>query len=112
MDKQTIFPSHLVAHLADGLNEGLAFHVTNGASDLTDQYIQIALAANRKDVLLDLIDDVGNYLDRGSIELFTADATETLSSLDFLGEGPRTVEIESVAGPVGINVEVRPLKRG
>ena len=52
------------------------------------------------------------YLDRGSIELFTADATETLSSLDFLGEGPRTVEIESVAGPVGVNLEVRPLKRG
>ena len=52
------------------------------------------------------------YLDRGSIELFTANASETLSSLDFLGEGPRTVEIESVAGPVCVNVEVRPLKRG
>ncbi|UUA86697.1 glycoside hydrolase family 32 protein [Corynebacterium pseudogenitalium] len=57
-------------------------------------------------------DTLDIYLDRGSIELFTADATETLSSLDFRGEGPRTVEIESVAGPVGVNLEVRPLKRG
>lgn len=47
------------------------------------------------------------FIDRGSIEVFVGDSTDTLSSLDFAGEGERTLTLESVAGPADVTVEVR-----
>lgn len=54
-------------------------------------------------------DDLQIFLDRGSIEVFVGDNRDTLSSLDFAGEGDRILSIESIAGPANVNVAIASL---
>lgn len=54
-------------------------------------------------------EDLTIYLDKGSIETFIGRGKETLSSLDFAGEGPRKLNIHTVNGPADVTVEIAPL---
>ena len=58
------FAPHLVAHLADGLEERQAFDVADGAADLAQQEIRVL--AIRRNELLDGVGDVGDDLHRGA----------------------------------------------
>ena len=60
---QGVAPAHFPAHLADGLQEGLALDIAGGASHLSDDHIGPGLLAHGVDEPLDLIGDVGDHLD-------------------------------------------------
>ena len=64
MDVEGVARAHLPAHLPDGLQEGLAFHIAGGAADLGDDHIRPGLIAHGVDEALDLIGDVGDDLYR------------------------------------------------
>lgn len=49
------------------------------------------------------------FLDEGSFEVFIGEGKETLSSLDFAGEGPRSLSVRTVNGPADVTVEIAPL---
>ncbi|WP_296131866.1 GH32 C-terminal domain-containing protein [uncultured Corynebacterium sp.] len=51
------------------------------------------------------------FLDEGSLEVFIGEGKETLSSLDFAREGPRSLSVHTVNGPANVTVEIAPLKR-
>lgn len=54
-------------------------------------------------------EDLTIYLDKGSIETFIDGGKETLSSLDFAGEGLRKLNIHTVNGPADVTVKIAPL---
>ncbi len=54
-------------------------------------------------------EDITFYLDKGSIEIFIGEGRETLSSLDFEGEGSRHLSVHTVNGPASVVVDVAPL---
>ena len=61
--------AHLVLELADGFQEGGAFHIAHGAADLNDGDL-VAVAA--VEAALDLIGDVGNELHGAAAEIAAA----------------------------------------
>ena len=63
VDKQGIFLPHLLGHLADGLQEGLALNVAGGAADFRDDHVGVGLLPHAVDKALDLRGDVGDDLD-------------------------------------------------
>ena len=66
VDVQGVVRPHLVPHLADGLDKGLAFDVADGAADLRDDDVRPGLAAHAVDETLDLVGDVGDGLHRAA----------------------------------------------
>ena len=54
-------------------------------------------------------EDLTVYLDKGSIEAFIGQGRETLSSLDFEGEGNRALSVETVNGPADVTVDIAAL---
>ena len=62
VDEDRIFPAYLVAELADRFEERLALDVAHRPADLHDRHIEAL--GGLADVLLDLVRDVGNHLDR------------------------------------------------
>ena len=65
MDEQGVPRPHLMAHLPDGFNKGLALDVADGPADLRDDHIGLSLAAHIVDKALDLVRDVWNGLYSG-----------------------------------------------
>ncbi len=63
---QHVRPADVLAHLADGLEERQALDVADGAADLDDDDIGVAVARDTPDALLDLVGDVRDDLDRAT----------------------------------------------
>ena len=63
MDEQGIPGPYLLAHLADGLQEGLALNVARRAANLRNDNIRVGFAAHAVDKALDFTGNVGNDLD-------------------------------------------------
>lgn len=63
MDIEDIIPADVDLHLADGLQEGKALDVADGAPDLNYSHVGIVIFGNFTDTGLDLVGDVGNDLD-------------------------------------------------
>ena len=65
VDIQAVVPSHLGAHLADGLQKRLAFNIAHGAADFGDNNVgRVLRAGNGEDAILDFVGNVGNDLHR------------------------------------------------
>ena len=62
MDIQGVSGAHLMPHLADGLDKGLALDISDGPTDLGDHNVGFRLAAHVVDKALDLVGDVGDSL--------------------------------------------------
>ncbi len=62
VDEDGVLPSHLVAELADGLQEGQTLDIPHGPADLHDGHIESFRGG--PDEILDLVGDVGNDLHR------------------------------------------------
>lgn len=54
-------------------------------------------------------EDLSIFADRGSFEVFIGDGTHTLSSLDFYGEGARTLTLAAVSGPADVTATIEEL---
>lgn len=65
MNIQGVSGPHLMPHLPNGLDKGLALNITDGSANLGDYDISLRLAAHIIDKPLDLICDVGNGLHGG-----------------------------------------------
>ena len=63
MDVEDVRSSDVLAHLADGLEEGEALDVADRPADLDDDHVRIAVAGDPTDALLDLVGDVRDDLD-------------------------------------------------
>ena len=66
VDVQHVRPPDVLAHLADGLEERQRLDVADGAADLDDHDVRIAVAGDAADALLDLVGDVRDDLDRAA----------------------------------------------
>jgi hypothetical protein len=66
VDVQHVGSADVLAHLADRLEEGQRFDIADGAPDLHDDDIGIAVARHATDPLLDLVGDVRDDLDRAA----------------------------------------------
>src|SRR5439155_18491232 len=64
MHVQNICPPDVLAHLADGLEEGQAPDVTDSPADLDDHDIRVAVTGDADDPLLDHVGDMLDELDR------------------------------------------------
>ncbi len=64
-----VLAAHVLAELADGLEERQAFDVANGAADLDQHHVDVP--AHRPDAVLDLVGDVRNDL-HGAAEVVAA----------------------------------------
>ena len=62
----TLARPDVLAHLADRLEERQALDVADGAADLDDDDVRVALAGDAADPLLDLVGDVRDDLDRAA----------------------------------------------
>ena len=62
MEKTAVFPARFHGNLTDGLDEGLAFDIADGAADLADDHVRPALFAHVVDKRLDFVGDVRNDL--------------------------------------------------
>ena len=71
VDVQDVRPAHVLAHLADRLEERQRFDVADGPADLDDDDVRIAVAGDPPDPLLDLVGDVRDDLD-GAAEVVAA----------------------------------------
>ena len=72
MDVEHVPLAHVLAHLADGFEEGLPLDVADGAADLDDGDVGLKLARGVYDATLDLVGDVGDDLDRAAEEVAAA----------------------------------------
>ena len=88
VDVEDIVAAHLVPHLADGLQEGEALDIADGAADLDDDDLRAGLGGEAEDVVLDVVGDVGDGLDGAAEEIAAA----------FLGD---QVEVDLAGGEVG-----------
>jgi len=74
VDVAAVLGALLNAHLADGLQEGLALDVAGGAADLGDDNVGLGALGQVVDVALDLVGNVGDDLDSlaqvGTLALF------------------------------------------
>ena len=66
VDVEDVRPADVLAHLADGLEERQRFDVADGAADLDDDDVRVAVAGDPRDALLDLVGDVRDDLDRAA----------------------------------------------
>ena len=66
VDVQDVGPPDVLAHLADGLEEGQALDVADGPADLDDDDVRLAVPGDPADALLDLVGDVRDDLDRAA----------------------------------------------
>ena len=66
VDVQHVRPADVLAHLADRLEERQALDVADGAADLDDHDVRVAVAGDAADPLLDLVGDVRDDLDRAA----------------------------------------------
>ena len=64
MDGERAVSGFLVAHLSDRFEEGLAFDVADGASDLDDEDVDLFALGEAADAFFDQVGDVGDGLDR------------------------------------------------
>ena len=111
VDVHHVLPSHLRAHLSDGLQKGLGLDIAHGAPDLSDDHIHIAPAAHPVDALLDLIRDMRDNLDRTAqiapLPLPVEDGPVYLAGGDggvhrqiFIGKSLIVSQVEIGLGPV------------
>ena len=63
VDVAGAFDGGVAAELADGLQEGLAFDVTDGSADFDDEYIGFGFVDELQDVVFDGVGNVGDGLD-------------------------------------------------
>ena len=63
MDVEDILPTHIFAHLAEGLQEGEPLDVAHGATHLGDHHLCARLPGYPYDAFLYLIGDMGYHLD-------------------------------------------------
>ncbi|OPZ82778.1 MAG: hypothetical protein BWY76_02607 [bacterium ADurb.Bin429] len=61
---ERIFVPFVLAHLADGFQEGQAFDVAHRAADLHDDHVHAGFLRHHADAVLDLIGDVRDHLHR------------------------------------------------
>ena len=66
VDVQHVAAADVLAHLADRLEEGQRLDVADGAADLHDHHVGLAVASHADDALLDLVGDVRDDLDRAA----------------------------------------------
>lgn len=71
VDEEHIALAHLMTELTDGLQEGQAFDVTDGAADLGDDDVGGHLGGNFLDAVFDLVGDVRDDL-HGAALVFTS----------------------------------------
>ena len=71
VDVQDVGPADVLAHLADGLEERQRLDVADGAADLDDDDVRVAVAGDAPDAFLDLVGDVRDDLD-GAAEVVAA----------------------------------------
>ncbi len=69
VDEDGVFAAELLAHLADGFEEGKRFDVADGAADFDDRDIDVGCDLAHR--VLDLVGDVGDDLD-GLAEIVAA----------------------------------------
>ena len=93
VDVEGVVAAHIPAHLADGLQEGLALDVADGAADLRDDDVRVAVLAHPVDEALDLVGDVGDGLDG-------------LAQIPALALPPKDVGVDLAGGQVGVPVQV------
>ena len=62
MNVHHVLASHVVAHLADSLEERCGLDIADGAADLGNNDIGVGLLAYSVNLVLYLVGDVGNYL--------------------------------------------------
>ena len=72
VDVEDVVAADVLAHLADGLEEGQRLDVADGAADLDDDDVRAAVSGDASDALLDLVGDVGDDLDRAAQEVAAA----------------------------------------
>ena len=105
---QRVVAALFVAHLADRLEERLAFDVADGAADLDDHDLRAGVAADGADAVLDLVGDVGDGLD-GAAEVVAAalagdDGLVDLAGRDGGGAGQVLVEEALVVAEVEVGL--------
>ena len=66
VDVEDVLAAQVVLELADRLQEGQRLDVADGAADLDDDHVGVALPGHPGDPLLDLVGDVGDDLDGGA----------------------------------------------
>ena len=66
VDVQDVLAAHVLAHLADRLEERQALDVADRPADLDDHHVRVAVAGDAQDPLLDLVGDVRDDLDRAA----------------------------------------------
>ena len=93
MDIEGIGSAHLQSHLTDGLDEGLALHIADGAADLGDDHIRIGALPYPINKMLDLVGDMGNGL-HGAAQIFAP---------TLLGDD---IGVDLAGGQVGILVQI------
>ncbi len=71
MDVEHVAAADVLAHLADGLEEGQRLDIADRAADLDDDHVGAAVAGHALDALLDLVGDVRDDLD-GAAEIVAA----------------------------------------
>ena len=62
VDVDDVLPADVVAELTDGLQEGQALDVADRAADLGDDHVDVGVAGDPGDALLDLVGDVRDDL--------------------------------------------------
>ncbi len=93
MGEQDVGPPHLVAELADRLQERQRFDVADGPSHLGDHHVDVGVAAHAVDPLFDLVRDVGDDLDG---------VAEVVAPPLLLDDG----EVHGAGGDVGVALQV------
>ena len=93
MNVQRIILANLASHLADGVDEGLAFDIADGSADFGDHHVGVGLFAYGIDKALDFIRDMGNDLHGGA----------QIAALPFAGDD---VGIHLTGGQIGVLVQI------
>ena len=68
MDVVDVILAYFVAHLANRLQERMAFDVANGAANLNDDHLRLGLLRQAQDVPLDSVRNVGYGLNSAAQE--------------------------------------------
>ena len=72
VDVEDVVAAHVVAYLADGLQEWEALDVADGAANFDDHHVDLGVLGQAYDLLLDFVGDVGDGLDGASEEVAPA----------------------------------------
>lgn len=105
VDDEDVVPADLVAHLADGLQEGKRLDVADGAADLGDDDVHV-VGGHAPDAVLDLVGDVRDDLD-GVAQVLTAPLLGDHGGVDLAcGDVGRAVQVDVEEALVVADVQI------